>query len=145
MARLDRAWLAGMPRSSSSRSSGTTARRRARMAYIGITLLSGLIGLAIPIVLGYTDAPEIVPALMGAVVAGLALVDGVFQTRDTWIRSRDAAEALRTEGALYRGHAGAYARRKNPDAYLAERVASISSSEVTTWRQQAAEDAAGPA
>jgi hypothetical protein len=115
---------------------------RARLAYVGITLTSGFIGIAIPIVIGYLDVPDIVPALLGASVAALALIDGVYQTRETWIRSRDAAEALRSEAILYRTHAGAYAKRKDPESYLGERVATISDSEVTAWRQKAVEDAA---
>lgn len=64
------AWLLGMPEVLTSQFRWDDGQaRRARIGYIVVTILSGLVGLATPLVIGYTDAPDIRLAARSLAVA----------------------------------------------------------------------------
>jgi hypothetical protein len=118
------------------------AARRSRWGYLTTRLLTLLAAAAITVISitgwapdGWT--PTWLPGILGAGIALLEGVQGLFHWRDQWFIYRATAEALKREQSLYEAQAGPYAET-TPNkalALLAVRAEQVMSAESTSWRQ----------
>ena len=70
---------------------------------------------------------------LGALIAVLESVLGLYQFQTNWISYRSTCEGLRHEKYLWLAKAGHYADTKDPDRLLAERIESLISTEHAKW------------
>jgi hypothetical protein len=118
------------------------AARRSRLGYLSLRLLTLCAAAAIT-VLSMTSwappgwQPTWLPGILGALIALLEGIQGLFRWRDQWLMYRATAEGLKREHSLYLAQAGPYAGSASPDALalLAVRAEQLMTSENTSWRQ----------
>ena len=117
------------------------AARRSRIGYLSLRLLTLCAAAAITIVsiTGWAPTgwqPTWVPGILGALIALLEGVQGLFRWRDQWLMYRATAEGLKREQSLYLAQAGPYAGKANPDALalLAAHAEQLMTTENASWR-----------
>ena len=84
-------------------------------------------------VLAAASGPSMLVASLGAVVVVSEGIQALFQFHTNSVSFAKTKEVLRREQALYDAKAGSYARAKNPDRLLAERVEAMAASELDAW------------
>jgi hypothetical protein len=106
---------------------------RAQRKYKGLKLLQLTTAAAIPVVVGGFSAGEAATAALGGLILVVEGMQQVGQYHRNWIISRATCEALEREKHLYLGHAGSYARARDPERLLAERVEALVARETAGW------------
>ena len=76
-----------------------------------IQLFIAVGSVAVPVLLGISEIPKLVPTILSLMVAAVAGIENVFHFGDNWRIFRLTLESLKREKALYRAGAGPY---KNP-------------------------------
>jgi Protein of unknown function (DUF4231) len=100
-----------------------SARGNHRM-YVGMKMAVIMSAAAIPIV-SLIVTSRMPAAVLGGVIAVFEGYLGLEKTHERWIKSRRAAERLRTEGLLWQTRSGEYADPETADKRLAQHVASV--------------------
>lgn len=108
------------------RKSGVNQKRHLWSAGVVIVL-----GAAIPITAWLF--PNVVPAILGAIVAVVTGFNYVCQWEFNWINYRSTCEKLKHERHLFDAKAGPYADAANPQRLLAERTEATVSTEHASW------------
>ena len=118
------------------------APRHSRLGYLSLRLLTLCAAAAITIVSITSWAPSgwqptWLPGILGALIALLEGVQGLFRWRDQWLMYRATAEGLKREQSLYLAQAGPYAGGTNPEALPlpAVRAEQLMTTENASWPQ----------
>ena len=117
-----------------------------QLRYKGLKLVQLTAAAAVPVVAAFSLGEAAAAALGGAIL----VVEGmqqVGQYHRNWVTYRATAEALQREKHLFIAHAGRYARARDPERLLAERVEALVARETSGWaatQDEACRDEDGP-
>ncbi len=101
-------------------------------SYKGLKVVS-ISAAAVVTVLAAASGPAMLVASLGAVVVVTEGVQALFQFHTNSVAFSKTKQELRREEALYRAMAGPYARTKDPDRLLAERIEAMAASDLDAW------------
>jgi len=78
-------------------------------------------------------APSYIAGALGVLIVIFEGLQSLSQYQHSWISYRTTCQQLTHEKFLWLAKAGSYASAANPDAFLAERVETLMSSEIASW------------
>ncbi|HEY1594728.1 MAG TPA: DUF4231 domain-containing protein [Thermoleophilaceae bacterium] len=105
------------------------SQQRYKAIKVGQIVVAALV----PVLAAVGGAPRWTLGALGAIVVILEGFQQLFQYQQNWIAYRSTCESLKHEKYLFVADAGPYARARNKDALLAERVEGLVSRETARW------------
>jgi hypothetical protein len=107
--------------------------RESKRWYLRLKVVQIVTAASIPVLATAWPEKAWIGGGLGALIVVLEGLQQLFQHHSHWTQYRSTCENLRHEKYLWMAHAGPYARTRNPDSLLAERVEGLVSQEQNAW------------